>query len=90
VGHVVKLGGYLSASAAAGGVRHSTVDPSREISILICQNQWRTKTAAHRQNRQKSADFEKGNKALRESTNYGRGPLAKARSDLIATLKISF
>jgi hypothetical protein len=28
VGHTVKLGGYLSASAAAGGVRHSTVDPS--------------------------------------------------------------
>jgi hypothetical protein len=28
VGHAVKLGGYLSASAAAGGVRHSTVDPS--------------------------------------------------------------
>jgi hypothetical protein len=28
MGHAVKLGGYLPASAAAGGVRHSTVDPS--------------------------------------------------------------
>jgi hypothetical protein len=29
-GYVVKLGGYLPAGAAAGGVRHSTVDSSSE------------------------------------------------------------
>jgi hypothetical protein len=28
MGHIVKLGGYLPASAATGGVRHSTVEPS--------------------------------------------------------------
>jgi hypothetical protein len=30
VGHAVKLGGYLPVSAAAGGVRHRGVDPSKK------------------------------------------------------------
>ena len=33
MGHAVKLGGYLSVRAAAGGVRHRGVDPSNCRSV---------------------------------------------------------